>query len=300
MPCCPIYSKDLSDAKIRRIFCRARVDKRISCKKCRSYRIRKQSDTIFRCLRCWTRFSFTSGTWLDHTKLPLRLWYEITWCFVLGHPAYKTHRILGTTDDILCWRGYHTIRKVLVADGQQRKRQFFGTVEIDESYYGGKFKNLRKETRERLRRLGLAKRGRGAKYRKQPVFGVYQRDGEVYLELTTETTAKVLEPKIKQQVRQGSRIYSDTHTGYINLVGLGYIHRTIDHGKQEYTVGSIHINGLEGFWGLSKNTMAVYKGIRKHNWIFYLKEMEFRYNHRRFTFEQQVEKLIKLLMTDRN
>src|SRR3972149_5074207 len=107
----PIYSKDLSDAKIRLIFCRERIDKRISCSKCGSYRIRKHSNTLFRCLNCWMKFSFTSSTWLDHTRLPLRLWYELVWCFVLGHPAYKAHRLLKTIHDSICWQGYHRLRQ---------------------------------------------------------------------------------------------------------------------------------------------------------------------------------------------
>lgn len=58
----------------------------------------------------------------------------------------------------------------------------------------------------------------------------------------------------------------------------------------------MHINGLEGFWGLSKTNMHVYRDIRKHNWIYYLKEMEFRYNNRGLDFDQLVTILISLLL----
>ncbi|MBD3286115.1 IS1595 family transposase, partial [candidate division WOR-3 bacterium] len=46
--------------------------------------------------------------------------------------------------------------------------------------------------------------------------------------------------------------------------------------KGEYVSGKVHVNGMEGFWGLSKTNMNTYKGIRKRNWEYYLKEMEFR------------------------
>ena len=95
----------------------------------------------------------------------------------------------------------------------------------------------------------------------------------------------------------GSNVFSDTGTWYAGLVGLGYMHKTVDHGKQEYVAGEVHINGLEGFWGLSKTNMHTYKGIKKTNWLLYLKEMEFRYNYRKLNFDEMVEKIIKILMS---
>jgi len=64
-------------------------------------------------------------------------------------------------------------------------------------------------------------------------------------------------------------------------------------GKRSYVSGEVHINGIEGFWGLSKMNMGTYKGIKKKNWKYYLKEMEFPYNYRRLIFSEQVS--IKLL-----
>lgn len=297
MPYSPIYSKDLSAAKIRLIFCRARFNKRISCIKCGSYSIRKCSERQFRCQSCWAKFAITTDTWLNRNKHSFRFWYEIVWCFVLKHPAYVAHQLLKTNHDSVCWQAYHTIRKAILADSLSQRDKLIGTCEIDESYYGGKFKNLRKHTRQKLREAGLAKRGRGAKYRKQPVFGIYKRNGQIYLELMSDTTAKQLVPIIKERIKKGTTVYSDTYTAYKNLVGLGYLHATVSHGNEEYVSGFVHINGLEGFWGLSKNSLTIYKGIQKHNWIYYLKEMEFRYNYRDLTFKQRVEKIIQLLMS---
>lgn len=64
-----------------------------------------------------------------------------------------------------------------------------------------------------------------------------------------------------------------------------------------YVDGRIHINGMEGFWGLSKTNMHTYKGIKKKNWLLYLKEMEFRYNTRKLNFEKQAIEIIKILMS---
>lgn len=239
----------------------------------------------------------SSRTWLAKSRLPLRFWYEIAWCFVLAHSARKAGRLLEAPYKSV-WSAYQRIRKTLLVTSKTR-RKFTRTVELDESFYGGTFKNLRKKVRMELRRLGLNKRGRGAKYSKQPVFGVFKRNGQVYLEPIPETTAKVLAPIIQKKVKLGSDVFSDTGTWYAGLVGLGYVHRTVDHGKEEYVDGEIHINGLEGFWGLSKTNMHTYKGIKKKNWLLYLKEMEWRYNNRGLKFTDQVTEIMKLLMTYR-
>ena len=78
-------------------------------------------------------------------------------------------------------------------------------------------------------------------------------------------------------------------------MGLGYVHYTVNHGKEEYVNGKVHINGIEGFWGLSKNNMFRYKGIKKKNWNEYLKEMEFRYNYRDLEYDDLTLKIIEIL-----
>ena len=230
--------------------------------------------------------------------MPLRVWYEIVWCFVLALPARRAGKLVKK-DPAACWKIYRTIRKALAQRSLDNRKKIAGPVEVDESYYGGLFKNLRKETRWKYRREGKAKRGRGAKYRKQPVFGIYKRNGTVYLELITDCTKKELQEVIKRKVKRRTSVFSDTLTSYKGLLGLGYIHKTIDHGMEIYVDGRVHINGMEGFWGLSKTNMHTYKGIKKKNWIYYLKEMEFRYNNRKLDFDQMVLKIIKILMTYR-
>lgn len=292
-----VYSSRLSDREILLQFAKCKFGKRISCRKCYWGRLTGFDNRSFRCPKCWSKVSVTAETWLDKSRLPLRFWYEIAWCFVLAHSAHKAGRLLESPYKSV-WSSYQRIRKVLLATSKMR-RKFSGTVEFDESFYGGTFKNLRKKIRYEYRRLGLNKRGGGAKYRKQPVFGIFKRNGQVYLEPVPEATAKILAPIIRKKVKLGSDIFSDTGTWYNGLVGMGYVHRTVDHGKQEYVDGEIHINGLEGFWGLSKTNMHTYKGIKKKNWFLYLKEMEWRYNNRRLSFDDQVAEIMKLLMTYR-
>lgn len=292
----PVYSSNLSDQHIRKIFVEKRYDKKLSCNKCKKDRLVWLSERKFRCKNCWKKGSLTTGTFLEKSKLSLRKWHELIWCFVLAHSAHKASRLLHLGYKS-CWQSYQTIRAAFIQKSLKQRKKITGTVEVDESYYGGAFKNLRKKIREKIRKEGKAKRGRGAKYRKQPVFGIYKRNGSVYLELITECTKPELQEIIKRKIEKDSEIFSDTFTGYKGLVGLGYIHSTVDHGMEIYVDGRVHINGMEGFWGLSKTNMHTYKGIKKKNWPFYLKEMEFRFNNRKLNFEQTVLKIIKILMS---
>src|SRR3989344_2944579 len=293
-----VFSSKLTDRQIRNIFVKVRYGKSVSCSRCSEKKILWVSERRFRCKTCWVFGSLTKRTWLERSKLSLRLWYELIWNFALCHSANKSGKLLGK-DAKLCWQGYQLIRKAIVQASYRGRKKFTGTVELDESFYGGTFKNLRKHVRMELRRLGLNKRGGGAKYRKQPVFGIFKRNGQVYLEPIPETKAKILSPIIKKKIKVGTDVFSDTGTWYAGLVGLGYVHRTVDHGKEEYVDGEVHINGLEGFWGLSKTNMHTYKGIKKKNWLLYLKEMEWRYNNRGLSFDEQVGETMKLLMTYR-
>jgi transposase-like protein len=115
---------------------------------------------------------------------------------------------------------------------------FSGTVEIDETYLGGQWKNKRKS-----QKVGVSKRGRGTQ--KTPVFGILCRGGKVWAEIVPDVEAKTLMPLIKQRVKLGSIVYSDTWKSYTGIAAKGYVHRLVEHGKGEYSDGKgNHINGL--------------------------------------------------------
>jgi transposase-like protein len=168
---------------------------------------------------------------------------------------------------------------------------FEGTVEVDETYLGGQWKNKRLS----VKRTGKkAKRGRGTT--KQAIFGILCRSGKIWAELIESVEAKNLQPRILKQVKQGSVICSDTWRGYTGIAAKGYVHRLVNHGKNEYadTSGN-HINGLEGFWGYLKRKLTAKGGIRKERLNLYLGEYVWRYNHRNLTFKEREKCLLRLL-----
>src|SRR5665647_1522292 len=134
---------------------------------------------------------------------------------------------------------------------------FSGTVEVDETYVGGRWKNKRKSIRDQG-----TKRGRGTK--KQPVFGILCRNGLVWAEIVENVEAETLQPLISSKVKKGSIVCSDMWRAYTGIASRGFVHRLVNHGDREYSDGKgNHINGLEGFWGYLKRKLAAKGGIRR-------------------------------------
>ena len=140
-----------------------------------------------------------------------------------------------------------------------------GEIEVDESYFGAR----------RVR----GKRGRGAG-KKTPVFGMLKRNGCVYTQVVKHCSAKELLPIIRDFAdAPNTTIYSDSFKAYDGLVDFGAkAHYRVKHSANEFANGRNHINGIENFWGFAKFRLAKFRGIKKENFIFHLKETEFRYN----------------------
>jgi transposase-like protein len=166
---------------------------------------------------------------------------------------------------------------------------FSGTVEVDETYLGGQWKNKRKTLRDQG-----TKRGRGTK--KQPVFGILCRNGSVWAEVVDDVGADTLQPRILQKVTIGSIVCSDTWKAYTGIAARGYVHRLVNHGERQYSDGKgNHINGLEGFWGYLKRKLSAKGGIRREKMPLYLGEYVWRYNHRTNQESIKIKRLIQLL-----
>jgi transposase-like protein len=152
-----------------------------------------------------------------------------------------------------------------ILEYSEGQRAFFGTIEVDESWFGAK----------RVK----GKRGRGA-YGKTTVFGVYERQGQVYAEIVPDCSKATLQGIIRGKVDLASVINSDGWGGYNGLVDIGYGHFRVDHSRDEFVRGKAHINGIEGFWGYAKVRLVRFRGMHPQTFLLHLKETEFRYNLR--------------------
>ena len=184
-------------------------------------------------------------------------------------------------------KALNMVRKAMAIDVPEI---FSGVIEVDETYLGGQWKNKRKSVKKKQTQ---SKRGLGTT--KQPVFEILTREGKVWATIVSDTEAEDLIPIIEKRIKKGSRINSDTWRAYTGLATRGYVHRTVEHAKQEYARGKNHINGLEGFFGYLKRQLASRGGIRRERLPFYLAEYVWRYNHRDLPVEKQIQRLLNLV-----
>ena len=293
------FTATLSVSKILKIFGHTKYPRKRHCIKCKYRRLSRLSDGRFLCLRCHYKFSILTNTYLQRSILCLDSWYELLWWFSYGFTANKTSGEVKLPQQRV-HKCFTTIRAAIYDYEQFEMKGFFGEVEVDETYVGPKFKNRRKKNRDYYRTIKAVKRGRGAKTLLQPVFGLYQRDGRVYVEFIKDAEKKTLQDIIKGRIVLESHLYTDTWKSYKGLNKQGYHHETIDHGKQEYVKEKkgkkVHINGIEGFWGYLKEHLLKHHGVSKDNLIYYVKEQEFRFNNRHLNTEEFILKLISVLL----
>ena len=161
--------------------------------------------------------------------------------------------------------GLPTNARSLVPLGELEGGKLKGEIELDEAYFGG-------------RRKG--KRGRAAAG-KSVVFGLLERESRVYTKVVESVSAEELMRHIQAKTRKGSVYYTDAFRGYQSLKRYGK-HHTINHSKAFVSRRQPrnHINGIEGFWSYAKHILYHYRGVSKYYFPMYLKEIEYRFNHR--------------------
>ena len=216
-----------------------------------------------KCLRCWKQKSLKK----------LRKELAILLAFVEQRPAYQVALEHGVSYPVVT-RVFRTIRELLYHQCELEGKRLSGDIEIDEAYFGG-------------RRKG--KRGRGAAG-KSVVLGLLERQGQVYTRVVDSITAEQLMEVIRAKTRKGSVYHTDTFTSYNSLHQFGK-HLKVNHDKTLVSRSHNHINGIEGFWSYAKHKLYNYRGVSRSNFPVYLKEMEYRYNHRK---ENILDPLISL------
>src|SRR3989344_5657935 len=223
-----------------------------SCIFCGKYNLYKLKDKRVKCKHCKKKYSLT--------KLKRDL--QILYYFYLEISARRTAKELQLNYKLI-HRKFMQFRKLIGEHCNKEANKLNGELEIDESYFGGKRKG---------------QRGRGAK-NKTIVFGILERKGKIYTKIVENVSAETLMNEIQNKTLKGSVFYTDGWKSYASLEQYGK-HNIIDHDKELVDNNHNHINGIEGFWSFAKERFHKYHGIDKQNYPFYVKEMEFRFNHR--------------------
>ena len=222
-----------------------------TCLFCGKYGLYKLADKRVKCKHCKKKYSL----------IKLKRDLQILYYFYLEISARRAANELNINYKTVQSRFMH-FRRCISNYCELEARKLYGELELDESYFGGKRKG---------------NRGRGAK-NKAIVFGILERKGKIHTVIVQDVSADTLMNEIKNKTKKGSVFYTDGWKSYASLNQYGK-HNIIDHDK-ELVNNHNHINGIEGFWSFAKERFHKYHGISKINYQFYIKEMEFRFNHR--------------------
>jgi len=184
--------------------------------------------------------------------------------FCIDVTATQAAEILGINRNTIN-RYYQGFRKAIHAHRTTEREMLYGVVEVDESFFGP----------NRIRgRPGPRKRGRGTL--KQPVFGIFEREGRVYTEIVPDCSAKTLQKAIRGHVSSESVVHTDGWRGYDGLVDVGFDKHLRINKSQSFAAHGVHINGIESFWSFVKRRLSKFNGVKK-NFDLHLKECEWRW-----------------------
>jgi transposase-like protein len=218
------------------------------------------------------KFSLKVGTIMEDSALSIDKWLTAMWLIVNcknGISSCEIARDLGITQKS-AWHMAHRIRFALHHGSFEK---LTGECEADETFIGGKARNM--HVSERKRRIT----GTGMKD-KTAVMGILERGGKVRTAVLPSRKRHAIQAEVKNHVEAGAALYTDALMSYSGLESE-YVHQVVDHAVQ-YVDGKVHTNGLENFWSLLKRGIAgTYISVEPFHLFRYLDEQTFRYNNRK-------------------
>lgn len=216
----------------------------VCCPKCGSLNVNtkaKRKSKPFRCREkgCEADFSPKIGTFMQSSKLGYRDWLFAIYLVstnLKGVSSMKLHRDLGITQKS-AWHMAHRIRKALKSG-----RLFAGPIEVDETYVGGRRRNMSMKQRSALT-------GRGPVAMTAVVGAKDRATKQVAAKVIKSTDKETLQRFIKEHAETGATIYTDDASSYSSIE---FIHESVKHSLEEYVRGDVHTNGIESLWSMLK------------------------------------------------
>jgi transposase-like protein len=244
------------------------------------YLLKSKTRKLWKCAACRKQFTVTIGTIFEGSHVSLNKWL-LAFFFLCsskkGMSAHQLHRMLGVTYKT-AWFMAHRIRYAMTQPAFTR--QLSGTVEVDETYVGGKRRRSNKVETAPLDPMLPDKRkqtGRGSD--KTPVVALVERGGQVRSFRMANVTAESLGGAIRRHVARESHLRTDSFPSY-TLVGREFeSHETVNH-AHEYVRGDAHTNTAENFFSILKRGIdGIYHHVSEAHLPKYLAEFDFRYNN---------------------
>jgi transposase-like protein len=219
------------------------------------------------------KFSLKVGTIFEDSPLSLSKWLPAAWLISNcknGISSYEVARALGITQKS-AWHMLHRLREAMT-DETGKIGGGSVPVEIDETFIGGKVKNMHKSKRPKI-----ATQGQGTK---AVVLGMLERGGRVKATVIADRKKQQIDPAITANVEANSSIMTDEFNTY-GFLSTPYNREIINHAMQ-YVDGHIHTNGIENFWSLLKRSLGgTYISVEPFHLDAYVAEQVFRYNNRK-------------------
>ena len=256
-------------------------DRVVKCPRCGSARVvYLEKARVWKCYggHSQAKFSLKVGTVFEDSPLPLQKWLPALWLLTNcknGISSYELARALDVTQKT-AWFMLHRLRLALQANDGGK---LGGEVEVDETYIGGKARNMHASKKQRM---GISQ-GRSMAG-KVAVMGLLDRHGkggrsQIRCEVVDGRKRHHFRPVIDQHVPAGATVNTDSHLSYQGLSNT-YTHNVIDHAKA-YVQATVHTNGCENFWSLLKRAIkGTYVSIEPFHLFRYLDEQSFRFNER--------------------
>jgi transposase-like protein len=216
------------------------------------------------------QFSVKVGTIMEDSPIGLDNWLCAFWLIANcknGISSYELAKDLGVTQKT-AWFMNHRIRLAMQESGTLEMMK--GQVEVDETFIGGKARNMKHSKRKEI----IGRHG----HKRSPFVGKTSR---VKLKVVKTTKRKELWSEVEKGVQKGAEVFTDSLKSYEGLDEQEYVHKVIDHAEC-YAKGEVHTNGLQNFWSLLKRgILGTYVSVEPFHLFRYLDEQAFRFNERK-------------------
>jgi transposase-like protein len=288
-----LFEKFGNDEKCRMYLEKLRWPEGVRCVRCGSEKIaRIYKRNQFACDSCQYHFSATAGTIFHDSHLPLMKWFAAIYLLSESKKGMSANQLKRTLKVAYktAWYLCHRIREALKdADTSPLS----GVVEMDETFIGGKARNMHRRDWER-KKLTSSQRY----VNKTVVLGAIERGGKVRMQTIENINYDTIKSFIRAKLTEETRaICTDEHVVYTSVVDPKTQHASVNHEKGEYVFGDIHTNTLENVWSLFKRSIiGSYHKLSVKHLDRYLDEFEFRFNNRHNPFLFR-DTLLRLLQT---
>lgn len=229
---------------------------------------------------CYKKFTVTTGTYFHSSKLSLRIWFGAIYLCTAHKKGISSHQLgrdLGVTQKT-AWFLLHRIREMMC---DEEPLLLTGTVEVDEMYIGGKFKNKSVTVRKAMKSTSMSHTHKTA------VMGMVERGGRVVAKVVPDVMRSTVIPVVVANVSPEAVVYTDTSQIY-NPLHSTHSHERVNHTNDEYVRGDVHTNTIEGFWSqMKRGIYGIYHQVSPKHLGAYCNEFSYRYNTRDITDQKR-------------